>query len=310
MEWKGIFPALTTPFTVNDELDLPMFEKNLHAQVNAGVHGVIIGGSLGEASTLTTSEKEELIKFALRKVEAKIPVILNIAEASAKDALHQTALAKQWNADGLMLLPPMRYKADDREIIEYFKTVARSTDLPIMIYNNPIDYKIEVTLDMFEELAECKNITAVKESTRDVSNVTRMKNRFGDRYKILCGVDTIAMEELLLGADGWVAGLVNAFPNETAAVYELVRSGKIEEATKIYRWFMPLLELDIHPKLVQYIKLAQVQTGLGTEFVRAPRLVLEGEERKRILKVINDGIASRPSLPQNATTKNKSAAYA
>jgi len=310
MEWKGIFPALTTPFTVNDELDLPMFEKNLHAQVNAGVHGVIIGGSLGEASTLTTSEKEELIKFALRKVEAKIPVILNIAEASAKDALHQTALAKQWNADGLMLLPPMRYKADDRETIEYFKTVARSTDLPIMIYNNPIDYKIEVTLDMFEELAECKNITAVKESTRDVSNVTRMKNRFGDRYKVLCGVDTIAMEELLLGADGWVAGLVNAFPNETAAVYELVRSGKIEEATKIYRWFMPLLELDIHPKLVQYIKLAQVQTGLGAEFVRAPRLVLEAEERKRILKVINDGIASRPSLPQNATTKNKSAAYA
>ena len=310
MEWKGIFPALTTPFTVNDELDLPMFEKNLHAQVNAGVHGVIISGSLGEASTLTTSEKEELIKFALRKVEAKIPVILNIAEASAKDALHQTALAKQWNADGLMLLPPMRYKADDRETIEYFKTVARSTDLPIMIYNNPIDYKIEVTLDMFEELAECKNITAVKESTRDVSNVTRMKNRFGDRYKVLCGVDTIAMEELLLGADGWVAGLVNAFPNETAAVYELVRSGKIEEATNIYRWFMPLLELDIHPKLVQYIKLAQVQTGLGTEFVRAPRLVLEAEERKRILKVINDGIASRPSLPQNATTKNKSAAYA
>jgi len=310
MEWKGVFPALTTPFTVNDELDLPVFEKNLHAQVDAGVHGVIIGGSLGEASTLTTSEKEELIKFAMRKVEAKIPVILNIAEASAKDALRQTALAKQWNADGLMLLPPMRYKADDRETIEYFKTVARSTDLPIMIYNNPIDYKIEVTLDMFEELAECKNITAVKESTRDVSNVTRMKNRFVDRYKILCGVDTIAMEELMLGADGWVAGLVNAFPNETAAVYELVRSGKIEEATNIYRWFMPLLELDIHPKLVQYIKLAQVQTGLGTEFVRAPRLVLEGEERKRILKVINDGIASRPSLPQNATTKNKSAAYA
>jgi 4-hydroxy-tetrahydrodipicolinate synthase len=310
MEWKGIFPALTTPFTANDELDLPMFEKNLHAQINAGVQGVIIGGSLGEASTLTTSEKEELIKFALRKVEAKIPVILNIAEASAKDALHQTALAKQWNADGLMLLPPMRYKADDRETVEYFKTVARSTDLPIMIYNNPIDYKIEVTLDMFEELAECKNITAVKESTRDVSNVTRMKNRFGDRYKILCGVDTIAMEELMLGADGWVAGLVNAFPNETAAIYELVRSGKIEEATKIYRWFMPLLELDIHSKLVQYIKLAQAQTGLGTEFVRAPRLVLEGEERKRILKIINDGIASRPSLPQNATTKNKSAAYA
>jgi 4-hydroxy-tetrahydrodipicolinate synthase len=194
--------------------------------------------------------------------------------------------------------------------VAYFKTVANSTDLPIMIYNNPVDYKIEVTLDMFEDMAECKNITAVKESTRDVSNVTRMKNRFRDRYKILCGVDTIAMEELLLGADGWVAGLVNAFPNETAAIYELVRLGEIEEATSIYRWFMPLLELDIHPKLVQYIKLAQTQTGLGTEYVRAPRLVLEGEERKRILKIINDGISSRPPLPQNATAKNKSAAYA
>jgi 4-hydroxy-tetrahydrodipicolinate synthase len=310
MEWKGIFPALTTPFTTNDALDLPMFEKNLHAQVDAGVHGIIIGGSLGEASTLTTSEKEELVKFALKKVGARVPVILNIAEASTKDALQQATLAKQWNVQGLMLLPPMRYKADDRETVEYFKTVARSTDLPIMIYNNPIDYKIEVTPDMFAALAECKNITAVKESTRDVSNVTRMKNRFGDRFKILCGVDTIAMEELLLGADGWVAGLVNAFPNETVAVYELTRSGKIQEATTIYRWFMPLLELDIHPKLVQYIKLAQAQTGLGTEQVRAPRMALEGEERKRISKIITDGIASRPSLPQNLITKNKSAAYA
>ena len=310
MEWKGIFPALTTPFTANDGLDLPMFEKSLSAQLTAGVHGIIIGGSLGEASTLVTPEKEELIKFALSCVGGKIPVILNIAEASTKEAVEQAALAGQWGAQGLMLLPPMRYKSDDRETVEYFKTVANSTDLPIMIYNNPVDYKIEVTLDMFENLAECKNINAVKESTRDVSNVTRMRNRFGDRYKILCGVDTIAMEELLLGADGWVAGLVNAFPNETVAIYELIRSGKIQEATTIYRWFMPLLELDIHSKLVQYIKLAQAQTGLGTEHVRAPRLVLEGEERKRVLKIINDGIASRPALPQNIATKNKSAAYA
>lgn len=309
MEWNGIFPALTTPFTSNDELDLAVFEKNLRAQVNAGVHGVIIGGSLGEASTLTTSEKEELIRFATKTVGPGVPAILNIAEASTKEALEQAALAKKWNAAGLMLLPPMRYKADDRETVRYFKTVANSTELPIMVYNNPVDYKIEVTLDMFEELAECKNITAVKESTRDVSNVTRMKNRFGGRFKILCGVDTIAMEELLLGADGWVAGLVNAFPDETVAVYELTRLGKIEEAIIIYRWFMPLLELDIHPKLVQYIKLAQQQSGLGTEYVRAPRLILEGEERERILRIIKDGIASRPSLPHR-NAKNKSAAYA
>jgi 4-hydroxy-tetrahydrodipicolinate synthase len=310
IEWKGVFPALTTPFMENDEIDLAMFEKNLDAQVHAGVHGIIIGGSLGEASTLTIEEKEKLVRFAMQKVDGRIPVILNIAESSTKDALQQVAFAKQWNVQGLMLLPPMRYKADDRETVQYFKTIANATDLPVMIYNNPVDYKIEVTLDMFEELTECKNITAVKESTRDVSNVTRMRNRFGDRYKILCGVDTIAMEELLLGADGWVAGLVNAFPDETVVIYELTKAGRIEEATIIYRWFMPLLELDIHPKLVQYIKLAQAPAGLGTEHVRAPRLILEGEERKRILKIINDGIASRPSLPPNVNTKAKAAAYA
>lgn len=293
-EWKGIFPALTTQFTKNDELDLPLFERSLRSQLDAGVHGIVLGGTLGEASTLSTAEKETLVRFAVEKINGKVPVILNIAEASTKDALLQTANAIKWGADGLMLLPPMRYKADDRETVVYFKKIAQSTDLPIMIYNNPVDYKIEVTLDMFDELQACKNITAVKESTRDVSNVTRMRNRFGNRYKVLCGVDTIAMEELLLGADGWVAGLVCAFPKETVMIYELVKAGKIEEATKIYRWFMPLLELDIHPKLVQYIKLAAAQTGLGSEFVRAPRLILEGAERDKILSVINKGIATRP----------------
>ncbi len=310
LEWKGVFPALTTPLTANDELDMSMFEKSLSSQLNAGVHGVIIGGSLGEASTLTTGEKERLIKFALEKINGKVPVVLNIAESTTKDALRQAAFAKEWNVQGLMLLPPMRYKSDDRETVEYFKAVANATDLPVMIYNNPVDYKIEVTPDMFEEMSECKNITAVKESTRDVTNVTRMKNRFSDRYKVLCGVDTIAMEELLLGADGWVAGLVNAFPAETIAIYELIKKGDIEEAAKIYRWFMPLLELDIHPKLVQYIKLAQAQTGLGTENVRAPRLILAGDERKKILKIINDGITSRPSLQNYLGKKSETAAYA
>jgi 4-hydroxy-tetrahydrodipicolinate synthase len=298
LEWKGVFPAVITPFTASDEVDLPMFEKNLEAQVNAGVHGIIIGGSLGEASTLTTTEKETLVKFAVEKIKGKIPIILNIAESSTRDAVHQAALAKLWNVEGLMLLPPMRYKADDRETLEYFKSIADSTELPIMIYNNPVDYKIEVTLDMFEELLICKNITAVKESTRDVSNVTRMRNRFSHRYKILCGVDTIAMEELLLGADGWVAGLVNAFPNETVALYNLTKSGKIEEATRIYRWFMPLLELDIHPKLVQYIKLAATKTGLASENVRAPRLRLVGEERERISKIIDDAISSHSQISE------------
>jgi 4-hydroxy-tetrahydrodipicolinate synthase len=166
----------------------------------------------------------------------------------------------------------------------------------MMIYNNPVDYKIEVTIPMFEEMMDCSNIQAIKESTRDVTNVTRMKNKFGDRFKLLCGVDTLAMEELCLGADGWVAGLVCAFPAETVAIYNLVKQGNIEAATKIYRWFMPLLELDIHPKLVQYIKLAESLVGLGSEIVRPPRLILEGKEREDVIKIINDGIATRPNF--------------
>lgn len=295
-EWKGVFPAVLTPFTANDALDLPMFEKNLQAQLDAGVQGVIIGGSLGEASTINAAEKEQLVKHAVQFLNGKIPVIMNIAESTTKDAVHQAANAKRWGAEGLMLLPPMRYKSDDRETVEYFKTIAKSTDLPIMIYNNPVDYKIDVTLDMFEELIGCSNITAVKESTRDVTNVSRLINRFGTRLKILCGVDTLAMEELCMGADGWVAGLVCAFPKETVTIYNLVKAGKIAEAAAIYRWFMPLLELDIHPKLVQYIKLAATQTGIGSEYVRAPRLTLQGSERERILKIINDGIAARPVI--------------
>ncbi|UYQ94838.1 dihydrodipicolinate synthase family protein [Chitinophaga horti] len=295
--WKGIYPALTTKLNANEELDLPLFKQNLDAQLSAGIDAIVLGGTLGEASTLTTNEKETLTKFAVEQTTGKIPVILNIAEGSTAEALQRAKEAKAWGAKGLMMLPPMRYKTDARETAAYFKTVANSTDLPIMIYNNPVDYKTEVTLDVFEELAECPNIQAVKESTRDISNVTRMRNAFGDRFKILCGVDTLAMEELLMGADGWVGGLVCAFPEETVAVYRLVKAGRIEEALKIYRWFLPLLELDIHAKLVQYIKLAEAQVGLGTEYVRAPRLTLIGKERERILKVINDALAVRPTLP-------------
>jgi 1-pyrroline-4-hydroxy-2-carboxylate deaminase len=296
IQWQGVFPAITTKFTAEDTLDFDLFEKNLMAQIEADVDGIILGGSLGEASVLTVDEKEALVKFTLKKVDEKIPVILNIAEGSTKDAIYQAHLAKSWGVDGLMLLPPMRYKSDHRETVAYLKAIANATDLQIMIYNNPIDYKTEITLEMFDELQECANIQAVKESTRDITNLTRMKNRFGERYKILCGVDTLAMEELCLGADGWVAGLVCAFPKETVAIYHLIKNGKLEEALKIYRWFMPMLELDIHAKLVQYIKLAETQVGLGSEYVRAPRLTLVGEERTRVLQIIQSSLATRPTL--------------
>lgn len=300
VNWKGVFPAVTTKFSASDELDLDLFGLNIDAQVEAGVDGIVLGGTLGEASTLTVKEKEVLVKFTVDRVQQRVPVVLNIAEGSTREAIHQASLAAQWGARGLMVLPPMRYKTDHRETVQYFSAIASATPLPIMIYNNPVDYKTEVTLDMFSELAEFDNIQAVKESTRDVSNVTRMINRFGDRFRILCGVDTIAVEELLLGADGWVAGLVCAFPKETVATYRLAKAGRVKEARELIRWFLPLLELDIHPKLVQYIKLAETATGIGSEYVRAPRLRLVGEERERIMQIIQEGLENRPVVPADS----------
>lgn len=290
-------PAVTTKFTLDGKLDLKMFTTNIMAQLEAGVSAIVLGGSLGEASTLTNSEKQELVECTTTLVNGKIPVVMNIAERSTSSAIELAQNAKKWGASGLMLLPPMQYKATDYEVVDYFKAIASSTDLPIMIYNNPIDYKILVTLKMFEELLTFENIKAVKESTRDISNVSRIRNAFGDRLKILCGVDTLALESLLIGADGWIAGLVCAFPEETVAIYKLAKAGRVEEAVSIYRWFLPLLELDINPQLVQNIKLAEVATGIGTEHVRLPRMPLQGKERERVLKIIENGVATRPALP-------------
>lgn len=296
--WYGVYPALLTPFNANDEVDFEMFKKNLCAQVDAGVSGAIIAGTLGEASTLTTAEKFELLAAAKEVAPADFPVILNIAEQVTREAVDFAQKAEAAGADGLMLLPPMRYRASDDEVVAYFQTVAEASSLPILIYNNPVDYGIYVTTDMFARLADHPTIQAVKESTRDLTNITRMLNRFGDRFKILGGVDTIALESQLVGAHGSVAGLVDAFPRETVAIFNLAKAGRIAEALKIYRWFMPLLELDIHPRLVQYIKLAAVAEGLSNEYVRAPRLPLQGDEKIRIQQIIDNAIATRPVLPE------------
>ena len=289
-------PAITTKFTNDDKLDLDLFNKNINAQLDAGVSAIVLGGSLGEASTLTADEKNILTKNTISVTEGKIPIVVNIAEQSTKAAIKSAISAEENGASGLMVLPPMRYKSCDLETVQYFKDIANSTSLPIMIYNNPVDYKIEVTLDMFDDLLEIENIQAVKESTRDITNITRIKNRFGDRLKIMTGVDTLALESLIMGAVGWIAGLVCAFPYETVAIYKLQKIGKIDEAISIYRWFMPLLELDINSKLVQNIKLAETYTGLGSENVRAPRLPLSGNERGSVISIIETALESRPDL--------------
>ena len=293
-KWEGVMPAITTQFDVKGNLDLDTFKINLSHQINAGVNGIILGGTLGEASTLTNQEKQQLLAVTLGEVNGKIPVIMNIAEQATIEAIRLAQKAESEGADGLMLLPPMRYKATDEETVIYFSTIANATKLPIMIYNNPIDYKIEVTLEMFAALESYKNITAVKESTRDITNITRMINRFGDRFQILCGVDTIAMEALLMGANGWVAGLVDAFPRETVAIYSYCKQGELEKARSIFSWFLPLLELDISPQLVQNIKLCELATGMGTGYVRPPRLPLKGAELERVRSIIKTALDNRP----------------
>lgn len=295
VSWQGVYPAVTTKFTHEGSLDIAAFMHNIDAQVAAGVQGIIIGGSLGESSTLSHEERLDMVAAVLDKHGQQVDVIINIAEGSTHRAVQLAEKAEATGAHGIMLLPPMMYKPTDAETTDFFLDVAKSTSLSIMLYNNPVDYKVEISLDMFETLAVQPNIMAVKESTRLTSNVVRMRSRFGDRYRILCGVDTIALEELVLGADGWVAGLVCAFPVETVAIYRAVKAGRLEEANALYQWFMPLLELDINPQLVQNIKLAESMVGLGTEQVRLPRKPLQGIERERVLAIINKALASRPT---------------
>lgn len=296
-EWKGIFPAMTTKFTLDDALDFDAFDLNLEAQIEAGVDGIILGGSLGEASTLLQEEKDALLKHVKMATEGRIPVLMNIAEQTTKAAVDAAVKARDLGADGLMLLPPMRYTSDERETVVFLRNVVSATELPVILYNNPVDYKIWISPDIFRQLEDLPAVQAVKESTRDISNVIRMKTAFGDRFAVLTGVDTLGMESLLMGADGWVAGLVCAFPKETVAIYRLIKAGKMEEALKIYRWFLPVLELDVSTKLVQNIKLAESITGLGNENVRAPRLPLAGEERSRVLAILKTAMETRPELP-------------
>ena len=297
LPWTGVYPAVTSKFTEAGALDLEAFLFGIRAQLDAGVDGIIIGGSLGESSTITHDERIEMLQSTLQTFGHKVPVLINIAEGSTHNAIALAQKAEAAGADGLMVLPPMMYKPTEEEVVSFYADIASSTGLPILVYNNPVDYKVEVTVSMFEQLLRYDTIQAVKESTRDLSNVTRLINAFGDRLMILTGVDTIAAEALIMGAHGWVAGLVNAFPAETVAIYKLIKAGRIDEALRIHRWFLPILELDIHPQLVQNIKLAEHMTELGNEYVRLPRKPLSGPERHRVMRIVEEGLANRPALP-------------
>lgn len=296
IDWRGVFPAVTTQFKDDQSLDLEATARHIERLIKAGVHGLIMLGTVGENTALEPDEKRAVVKCAIETAKGRVPVLSGVAECSTALACRYAADMEKLGANGLMVLPAMVYKSDSRETLAHFRTVARASKLPIMIYNNPISYGVDVTPEMFAELANEKTIVALKESSDNVRRITDIVNACGNRYILFCGVDDLILESVMLGVVGWVAGLINAFPEESVRLYELAMAGRYKEALPLYRWFMPILHLDCHTKLVQYIKFAQAMAGMGSETLRGPRLKLEGEERTRISAIVRTALDNRPRL--------------
>jgi 4-hydroxy-tetrahydrodipicolinate synthase len=294
VDWHGVFPAATTAFRADGSLDLAATERHFRALVEAGMHGLVVIGTVGENHSLEVPEKLDVLRAAVRAAGGRVPVLAGVAQNTTALACRFSKQAAEAGADGLMVLPAMVYPADGREAVAHFRAVARATKLPILVYNNPVSYKVDLSPEMLAELADEPTLVAVKESSDNPRRVTDLVNAVGDRYVLFGGVDDLMLESVVLGCTGWISGLVNAFPAESRKLWDLATAGRLDEALPIYRWFTPLLHLDTHPKLVQYIKLAMAETGMGTETCRAPRLPLVGEERTRILGIIRRALASRP----------------
>ena len=294
--WSGVFPASTTKLKRDQSLDLPGTARHLEALIDSGVSGLIMCGSLGESQTLAPDEKRAVVKCAVETSRGRVPVLSGVAESSTAAAIQYVRDVEKLGAEGVMLMPPMSYKSDPREAVTFFRAVARGGGLPIMIYNNPISYANDLTPAILAEMADEKKFVALKESSGDPRRITEIHNIIGGRYAIFTGVDDLMLEASILGIDGWVAGTGIAFPRENQHLWELTRAGRWDEARKWYRWFQPLLKLDTNTHFVQNIKLCEKETGLGTEWVRAPRLLLTGDERKHVLKTIRDAIKKKPKL--------------
>ena len=294
--WSGVFPASTTKLKRDQSLDLPGTARHLEALIDSGVSGLIMCGSLGESQTLAPDEKRAVVKCAVETSRGRVPVLSGVAESSTAAAIQYVRDVEKLGAEGVMLMPPMSYKSDPREAVTFFRAVARGGGLPIMIYNNPISYANDLTPAILAEMADEKKFVALKESSGDPRRITEIHNIIGGRYAIFTGVDDLMLEASIHGIDGWVAGTGIAFPRENQHLWELTRAGRWDEARKWYRWFQPLLKLDTNTHFVQNIKLCEKETGLGTEWVRAPRLLLTGDERKHVLKTIRDAIKKKPKL--------------
>lgn len=297
--WKGVMPAVTSKFSEDGSLDQDELRRCFALQIDAGCDGLIVCGSLGEGSMLSPDERLQVMAAA-RDVAGKRPVLMTIAEAATRDACNMGQKAGMAGADGLMVVPSSIYHTDRRETVAALRAVAQATDLPIMIYSNRMAYRVDVTPDVMEDLASDKRFVAIKESSDDIRRTTEIFNRLGDRYDVFTGVDNLAFEALAVGAVGWVAGLGCAFPDETVAIYRLMAAGRSAEALALYRWFRPLLDLDVSTYLVQNIKLAEAIANHSNDRVRPPRLAHAGEARARIERIVRDAIASRPALPRAA----------
>ncbi|HEV7402250.1 MAG TPA: dihydrodipicolinate synthase family protein [Chthoniobacteraceae bacterium] len=296
--WTGVFPAITTQMSKSGAIDLDATARHAEVLIASGIGGLVFLGSLGENQQMTSTEKRELLQTMVGVVRGRVQVLSGVAETCTAEVVRYVRDAERLGVDGVMVMPAMCYKASPDETLAYFRTVAKSTGLPIMVYNNPISYANDVTPEMFAKLASEKNLVALKESTGDPRRITELHNTVGGRYALFTGVDDLVMESSIMGIDGWVAGSGIAFPAENQHLWNLLRAGRWDEARTLYRWFQPLMKLDTSTRFVQYIKLAVQECGLGSEWVRAPRLVLKGEERKIVLKKIRDGIATRPKLPR------------
>jgi 1-pyrroline-4-hydroxy-2-carboxylate deaminase len=294
VNWKGIFPALTTQFDGKQAVDATATVQHINQLMAAGIDGLILLGTVGENCSLEYAEKLGVLRAGVKAAGGKVPVLSCVAEYTTALACRFASDAQQVGVDGLMVLPAMVYKSDARETIAHYRAVARATPLPVMCYNNPVSYGVDITPEMFATLADEPTLVAIKESSENVRRITDLVNTVGDRYLLFNGVDDLALESAMLGSVGWVAGLVNAFPHESRTLWDHAVAGRYEEARKLYRWFTPLLHLDTHVKLVQYIKLAMAECGMGSEMVRAPRMVLAGREREEVLGIIRRCIATRP----------------
>ncbi len=296
IDWFGVYPAITTQFRADGKLDVVATVDHARMLLHAGVHGLILCGTLGEGPSLNGEEKARLLEATRQRVNGRAPVMMTIAETTTALACERAREAADLGADGLMVLPALVYPADRRETEIHFRAVAAATSLPIMVYNNPVSYDVDLKPESFADLADCPTLVAIKESSDDVRRITDLKNLTGDRYRIFCGVDDLAMEALVMGADGWVAGMVNAYPRETVALWDAIHAGQLDKARRIYRWFVPLLHLDTEVKLVQYIKLAVEREGFGSARCRAPRLAVEGEDLRRVTRIMDQAAAERPQL--------------